>query len=94
MTTMLGKRKRKAPETKRKEREVSAESSEVDEEDAQAIFRRHFEAQFKPLPEVRRKAVKVVEEVEDENDEEDDDDWEGISGDEGMVPGYEIGNQD
>lgn len=85
MTTMLGKRKRKAPEPKRAEREASADSSGPDVEDAQAIFKRFFEAQFKPLPEVKRKAVKVVEEVEKDDDDDDEDDWEGISEEEGMA---------
>lgn len=76
--------KRKAPEPT------------ISSEDAQEIFRRHFEAQFLPLEEQeRRKAQKVRrnnDEDEDEDDDEDDGDgdgdgseddgWGGVSGDE------------
>lgn len=57
----------------------SSEREESPELDAQEIFRRHFEAQFAPLPEVLK--VTVVEEEEDE-DEEEEDEWDGISDEE------------
>lgn len=64
--------KRKAPEPT------------VSTEDAQEIFRRHFEAQFLPLPEAERKAQ---EEDEDEDDSDgsggEADEWGGLSNDEG-----------
>lgn len=56
-----------------KEQEQVSESEELD---AQEIFRRHFEAQFKPLP-VFQKPIVLAEESEDESNEEND--WEGIS---------------
>jgi hypothetical protein len=77
MAPTLGKRKRQAPVPTKADREVSVESSNSLEEDAQAIFKRHFEAQFKPLPTVK-KATKVVEEVSEEEGS-DETDWEGIS---------------
>lgn len=55
-------RKRKAPHT------------EADEEAARAVFRKHFEAQFAPLPE----PVKAAEASSD--DEEEDSDGDGESG--------------
>ncbi|KAL7935973.1 hypothetical protein V8C35DRAFT_296510 [Trichoderma chlorosporum] len=58
--------KRKAPEPT------------VSTEDAQEIFRRHFEAQFLPLPEAKRKA----KEAQDEDESEDDSDGSGSEGDE------------
>ncbi|KAL7819796.1 hypothetical protein V8C26DRAFT_395247 [Trichoderma gracile] len=67
--------KRKAPEPT------------ISTEDAQEIFRRHFEAQFLPLPEAERKAREKEE--DDDNDSEDDSDgsegeggeWGGLSND-------------
>lgn len=41
--------------------------------DPQEIFRRHFEAQFKPLPPAKK--LKTTEETENKED----DDWEGLS---------------
>jgi hypothetical protein len=92
MASILAKRRRADPETSRKVRVISkggaparksdAESDDEDGQevlDAQEIFRRHFEAQFKPLPEVRLREKKVdVQESEEEDEEED---WDGISGD-------------
>ncbi|KAF4459192.1 swr1-complex 5 [Fusarium albosuccineum] len=65
------------------------------EEDAAAIFRRHFEAQFAPLPgadlESKPKAkgrdddddeASVDNEDEEKNDDRDDDEWGGFSDDE------------
>lgn len=76
---------------KRKAREEPS----ISQEDAAAIFRRHFEAQFSPLPADRTKAAKAAPadgvddedtEDDDEDDEEedgdDDDEWGGLSGDE------------
>lgn len=73
MTTNLGKRKRQTAEAVA----VEKERSQSPELDAQEIFRRHFEAQFQPLP-VAPKIAKQVEDVpEDESDEESE--WGGIS---------------
>ena len=79
MATTLGKRKRRAA----KDSGDTGSSRQDDafpkslELDAQEIFRRHFEAQFKPLPPVEKK-VKVVED-KPEDDSEDDSEWDGIS---------------
>jgi hypothetical protein len=61
----------------------------ISKEDAAAIFRRHFEAQFAPLPgadvESKSKATKRDNEDEDgtsvDSDEEDDDEEEGSDDD-------------
>jgi hypothetical protein len=74
---MLGKRKRRTP---RKERKGESEESDTEELDAQEIFRRHFEAQFKPLPATQKSLKPADEELEDES--EDDSDWDGISDEE------------
>ncbi|EON98144.1 hypothetical protein UCRPA7_6455 [Phaeoacremonium minimum UCRPA7] len=79
MGTLLGKRKTRVPE----------KTSEAEIQDAEAIFRRHFEAQFKPLQvaESRKPARKSAREPEVEVDEDDSDsesadsEWGGISED-------------
>lgn len=77
MSTTLGKRKRREPKHNAGQREASEEAAiEQDQLDAQEIFRRHFEAQFKPLP-IANKAEPVQEMIEEESDE--DSDWDGIS---------------
>lgn len=69
MAIALGKRKRRSP---------SENSTDESDTDAQAIFRRHFEARFKPLPELSRPAAKVepVTALEDEASQ-----WSGIESD-------------
>jgi hypothetical protein len=74
MSKVLGKRKARAAE----------EKSQVDLEDAQEIFRRHFEAQFKPLAvaPIRPPPTVEAEDDEDPGSEAEDSEWEGISEDE------------
>ena len=80
---MLGKRKRQSVDMSRRTREGDSDASDSPELDAQEIFRRHFEAQFKPLPEVK-KPIKYVEELpEDESEEESE--WGGITDEEDGV---------
>jgi hypothetical protein len=83
MASSLGKRKRiSREELERQSRSPSPSSgsSEAGGEDLQAIFRRAFEAKFKPLAVERKKPkTKKVEVPEVENDEDDDSDWSGIS---------------
>ncbi|KAI4866901.1 hypothetical protein F4820DRAFT_234615 [Hypoxylon rubiginosum] len=79
MATVLGKRKTRIQKEK-------AESA-VSQEDAQAIFRRHFEAQFAPLePSHATSRAGTGNEIEDlRSDSEDDgsnDSWDGVSGSE------------
>jgi hypothetical protein len=81
MATTLGKRKRRSAEIHRDDQRKEYKVSNSPELDAQEIFRRHFEAQFKPLP-VLRKAAKVVQEAE-EDDSEEGSSWDGLSEDEG-----------
>ncbi|KAI1842303.1 hypothetical protein JX266_011471 [Neoarthrinium moseri] len=63
MATVLGKRK---------SRSAAAAEPAVSEEEAQAIFRRHFEAQFAPLPD--SKPGKSSASADDDSEEEEDDD--------------------
>jgi hypothetical protein len=79
MASMLGKRKRRTPEISKRDRDESGES-DASGLDAQEIFRRHFEAQFKPLLVARKSLKLVAEESADESEEGSD--WEGISEDE------------
>ncbi|KAI8958972.1 hypothetical protein F5Y11DRAFT_19137 [Daldinia sp. FL1419] len=75
MATALGKRK---------SRTQKAESS-VSQEEAQAIFRQHFEAQFAPLESSHVSKPAQVDEPEDLRSDSDDDSegsWDGISDDE------------
>lgn len=84
MATTLGKRKRRSHK--------STEHGRKDDEDdtllelnAQEIFRRHFEARFKPLPQAEKNALKAIEEQLEVKSEEDSE-WDGISdGDESAV---------
>jgi hypothetical protein len=46
--------------------------------DPQEIFRRHFEAQFKPLP-VAQKPIQANSDLESEDEGEDEEDWDGLS---------------
>ncbi|KAM3566938.1 hypothetical protein ARSEF4850_000109 [Beauveria asiatica] len=70
---------------KRKSRN-DAPSDGVSELDAEAIFRRHFEAQFEPLGD-EDKAARAQREHDDDDDDDDDEDgdgdeWGGFSSDE------------
>jgi hypothetical protein len=78
MAIILGKRKR-VHRVDLQERSSSPESSQNSgREDLQAIFKRHFEAKFKPLdPEPEK--TKMVEQIEDVLDEDEDSGWEGIN---------------
>ncbi|TVY83854.1 Uncharacterized protein LSUE1_G005169 [Lachnellula suecica] len=87
MSTTLGKRKRVATAAAQsKIRRSNSEDSENSEGsgrsgspemDAQEIFRRHFEAQFTPLPVVEKQTSQVKDESEDDSHE--DSEWGGIS---------------
>lgn len=87
MTFTLGKRKRRdevakvAPVASKPKTRPEPEP-ESDNEDLQAIFRKAFEAKFKPLDGAGKK--KVVEEVveEQEQDEDENEDWSGLSDEE------------
>lgn len=89
MSAMLGKRKRDTVRVSKKQIESQNEqpSSESESEalDAQEIFRRHFEAQFAPLPVVAKKGKVGKVEAEEESEEgsegelEGESDWDGIS---------------
>jgi hypothetical protein len=69
MPSVLGKRK--APVVELKE----------ETEDIQDVFRRHFEAQFKPLRTSKKTKQLVQEEPEEEQAAADDDAWDGLSDD-------------
>ncbi|KAK6063459.1 hypothetical protein SCUP515_12417 [Seiridium cupressi] len=78
MTTVLGKRKSRSAAVEGK--------PGVSEEEAREIFRRHFEAQFAPLPETTRQANGADSEGEGDgiedlrsSSEDEDDEWDGLS---------------
>lgn len=83
-TTVLGKRKSRSA--------AAAAEPAISEEEAQAIFRRHFEAQFLPLADSKSRdageeegeGMEDLRSSEDEGDEEegeadDDGEWDGVS---------------
>ena len=76
-TTMVGKRKREG---------LGAVADPIDGcsssggEDLQEIFRRHFEAQFQPLPQSKSTLI-AKPTTEHEQPEGDESGWEGISND-------------
>ncbi|KAI0841739.1 hypothetical protein F5Y06DRAFT_198627 [Hypoxylon sp. FL0890] len=76
MATILGKRKSRAQK---------AEPS-VSQEEAQEIFRRHFEAQFAPLepahPISKNAPVDEPEDLRSDSDDVSEDSWDGLSGSE------------
>ncbi|KAL6791894.1 hypothetical protein J3E68DRAFT_409620 [Trichoderma sp. SZMC 28012] len=77
--------KRKAPEPT------------VSTEDAQEIFRRHFEAQFLPLPEAKRKAKAMEEEDGSEDDSDsgsEGGEWDGLSNEDDDDDEDEDGSED
>lgn len=77
MASTLGKRKRRVVKSPEDDRQGDDEVSESFEQSAQEIFRRHFEAKFKPLPQVEKPTKVVEEELEDTAEE--DSEWGGIS---------------
>jgi hypothetical protein len=85
MAPTLGKRKRVSRaelEQASPSPSPSSESNGSGGEDLQAIFRRAFEAKFKPLP-VEPKKPKVEEfEAQEEDEDDEDTDWAGISDEE------------
>lgn len=83
MAMALGKRKRLIVETYKEDQREGSNDSGSAELDAQELFRRHFEAKFKPLP-VVKKVETVLEEVPVDEPEEDSD-WDGISDDGGCA---------
>jgi len=69
MASALGKRKSRH----------TAQGSVSAQEDAQAIFRRHFEAQFKPLPPATAAKTEVLQEEDEETDTDaSESEWSGI----------------
>jgi hypothetical protein len=90
MAPTLGKRKRiSREELERPSRSPSPSSgsSDSDREDLQAIFRRAFEAKFKPLAvEPKKQRIEEIE-IRDEEEEEDEEgsDWSGINDEEDVV---------
>jgi hypothetical protein len=90
MAPTLGKRKRISREELEQPSpspSPSSDSSKSGGEDLQAIFRRAFEAKFKPLAVEPKKAKieEAEEELEEDDDEEGDTDWAGISEDDDDV---------
>ena len=77
MATTLGKRKRQLKDSKDKEETSDSENTSSSGLDAQEIFRRHFEAQFKPLPVVQKKSIEV--DVLSDEETASESEWSGIS---------------
>lgn len=77
MASTVGKRKRQGNEVFRNKGEASKESLGCEDEDIRDVFRRHFEAHFKPLPLVRQ-STNIAKEVPIDQDGEESE-WEGIS---------------
>lgn len=91
MAVTLGKRKRRAEAEAEKPKKAVAvtparrESSDSsDGETARALFRRAFEAKFKPLEKVDKSKVKPVE-SEPEDEDLSESDWDGLSDEEDAV---------
>ncbi|KAF2430413.1 hypothetical protein EJ08DRAFT_633894 [Tothia fuscella] len=76
MSTILRKRKRRAPPESNISNSPSA--SEDDADVVKALFQRHFEARFKPLPTTITKQQEPEMNSEDE-DESAESDWSGVS---------------
>jgi hypothetical protein len=79
MASTLGERKRKSAESFFEARAALKAPDLTLDEDVQAVFRRHFEAQFKPLSvATNKKIVEMVENVHS-SDDSDESEWNGIS---------------
>ncbi|EMD92654.1 hypothetical protein COCC4DRAFT_190071 [Bipolaris maydis ATCC 48331] len=90
MGPALGKRKRVTrAELERESRSPSPSSGSSDDsgaEDLQAVFRRAFEAKFKPLPtEPKKPKIEAIPIQEHEEEDEEESDWSGISDQENDV---------
>jgi len=82
MAPLLGKRKRKRTDKAEasiaySRRETAAGDEEANAQELQNIFRRAFEAKFKPLVAETKAILEDNEESEDGADSEDD--WDGLS---------------
>ena len=87
MAPALGKRKLQSKRKIRDTESDSEESSGSQNEDVQDVFRRHFEARFKPLPTVEKAAKVVKHAVTDGNEE--DSEWGGLSESEGILQNHD-----
>ncbi|KAI2626644.1 hypothetical protein GGR54DRAFT_591739 [Hypoxylon sp. NC1633] len=76
MAPVLGKRKSR----------IQNDESSISQEDAQAIFRRHFEAQFAPLEPLetvsKSTAASELEDLRSGSDDDSEGSWDGVSGSE------------
>ncbi|KAI1448296.1 hypothetical protein F5Y02DRAFT_303657 [Annulohypoxylon stygium] len=73
MATVLGKRKARSQK----------EETSITKEDAQAIFKRHFEAQFAPLeltqPILKTSQASELEDLRSDSEDASDGSWDGVS---------------
>jgi hypothetical protein len=74
MATLLGKRKRKIPPQK-----PTSPSESEDEDQLRALFAKHFESKFKPLPVLAQMTAPEDSSEALEEDSEAESDWSGIS---------------
>ncbi|RDL39313.1 Uncharacterized protein BP5553_03653 [Venustampulla echinocandica] len=81
MTATLGKRKRSAAVVSKSEEDQRSSSPGSDSSllDAQEIFRRHFESQFKPLPVVQKAPAAIEDGPDNLSDANSESEWDGIS---------------
>ena len=78
MAIMLGKRKRRS-QLDEEAAGTEGTSNGSNDGDLQALFRKHFEAQFEPLPDTQHTPVPLASDIEKGNDGESTSDWEGLS---------------
>jgi len=82
MASLLGKRKRAsktATSVASSQRDIAAAEAEANAQELQDIFRRAFEAKFKPLVVEPNTALEDVKRLDDEADSAED--WDGLSAD-------------
>lgn len=83
-TSLLGKRKRRPEKELDRTHTDKARSESPDQQDVNEIFRKAFEAKFKPLPQEEKVIEEVVAEAQNDHSDEDSA-WSGISEDEEEV---------
>jgi len=88
MAVILGKRKRQEnnhPSPKNRQQPIRDPSPPAESDVLQNVFRRAFEAQFRPLAIEAQPVANVTENTWQSSGEEEDSDWEGISDEEDGV---------
>jgi hypothetical protein len=82
MSVKPGKRKRVGNTQWRSKNDAYPSSSDTDDHDRiQEIFRQHFEAKFKPLPESKPQGSTQLEDESEEDENIEEEEWLGCSSD-------------